>query len=220
MSASPALRLAMLALAGTAAACASRPPLPVKRFVLEVPATPLSPPGADSRFLALRPVRINPAFVEPSLVYRSRGEAAEVDPYASLAGPPRSLLNDAIRAWLLREPGVKDVVPGLAGPNGLTVEIVVAEMSGDFRIPDSPVGALDLEVAVYAGDPAPGAAPLFRKLYTRREPLPERSAAAVVAAWSRALASIVKELGADLSVKANGWSRQDARPAADARPAQ
>jgi uncharacterized lipoprotein YmbA len=200
VSGSPALRLALLALAGTAAACASRAPLSVQRFVLEVPATPLSPPGADSRVLALRPVRINPAFVEPSLVYRTRGETAEVDPYASLAGPPRSLLNDAIRAWLLREPGVKDVVAGLAGPSGLTVEVLVAEMSGDFRTPGAPVGALDLEIAVYAGDPAPGAAPLFRKLYARRAPLGERSAAAVVAAWSRALGSIVKELGTDLAV--------------------
>jgi hypothetical protein len=142
---------------------------------------------------------MNPAFLEPSLVYRIGPDAIEVDHYASLAAPPRSMLTTAIRAYLLREPFAKDVVTGLAGPSGLTLEIAVQELSGDFRDPAAPVAALDLEVSVYDGDPKPGSAPIFRKVYARREPLPERSSAAVVAAWNRALASVMKEFGADLA---------------------
>ena len=63
------------------------------------------------------------------------------------------------------------------------------------------MGVLALEISVYQGDPVPGSIPLFRKVYARREPLPQRTAAAVVAAWDAALASIMKELGADLAAE-------------------
>jgi hypothetical protein len=184
----------VLAVAG----CVSRPPLAVRTYVLESPSGPLSAPEPGARVVSLPSVRVNPAFLGPSLVYRLEGDRVEVDPYASLAAPTRTLLTSVIRAHLVREPFVKDVVQGLAGLQGLTVEVVVQEMSGDFRSASAPVGALDLEVFAYAGDPAPGAAPLLRKLYGRREPLGERSAAAVVAAWGRALASILAEVGRDL----------------------
>lgn len=189
----PAL-LAVAALGG----CASKPALEVRRFVLEAPAGALPAAAPDARVLALPPVRVNPAFLEPSLVYRLEGGRVEIDHYASLAAPPRALLTSAIRAYLLREPFAKDVVPGLAGPSGLTLEIVVQELSGDFRDPAAGVGALDLELAVYRGDPPPGSTPLFRKVYARREPLPDRTATAVVAAWSRALASIMRDVASDL----------------------
>lgn len=190
----PAL-LSVAALCG----CASKPALEVRRFVIETPSGPLPAAAPDARVLALPPVRVNPAFLEPSLVYRLEGGRVEIDHYASLAAPPRALLTSAIRAYLLREPFAKDVVPGLAGPSGLTLEIVVQELSGDFRDPAAAVGALDLELAVYAGDPPPGASPLFRRVYVRREPLPDRAATAVVAAWGRALASIMRDVASDLA---------------------
>jgi len=195
---------ALLAVVAAAGGCASRPPLAVQRFVLEAPSGPLPAPAPGARVIALPPVRMNPAFLEPSLVYRIGPDAVEVDHYASLAAPPRSMLTTAIRAWLLREPFTKDVVTGLAGPSGLTVEIVVQELSGDFRDPAAPVAALDLEVSVYDGDPKPGSAPIFRKVYARREPLPHRTADAVVAAWSRSLASSMDELGRDLAAHCAG----------------
>lgn len=190
---------AFLAVAAALGGCVSKPPLAVRRFVLDAPAGPLPTLAPDARVLALPPVRVNPAFLEPSLVYRLAGGRVEIDHYASLAAPPRALLSSVIRAFLLREPFVRDVVPGLAGPSGLTLEVVAQELSGDFRDPVAPVGALDLELAVYAGDPPPGATPLLRKVYSRREPLPDRSAVAVVGAWNRALASIMKEVGTDLA---------------------
>jgi hypothetical protein len=195
---------AALALAAAFAGCASKPHLAVEHFAIEVPEGPLPAPAPDARIVALVSVRLNPLFLDPGLVYRVGGDRVEVDPYASLAAPPRSLLKTAIRAYLLREPGVKDVVQGLAGPKGLTLEITVDEMSGDFSRAGEPAGALSLTASVYAGDPAPGAAPTLRKVYARREPLPQRTAAAVVAAWNRALASIMKELGADLARMGTG----------------
>ena len=149
--------------------------------------------------MSLAPVRVNPLFLDPSLVYRVGGDRVEVDPYASLAASPRSLLNEAIRASLLRQPAVRDIVSGIVGPSGLTVEVFVQEISGDFTRPGEPAAVLSLEVTAYAGDPAPGAPPLLRKVYTRREPLPKRTAAAVVAAWNGSLADIMKDLGADLA---------------------
>lgn len=195
----PMSRAAALALVVAVSGCASKPHLSVEHFAIEAPGGPIPAPGPGARVVALTSVRLNPLFLDPGLVYRVGGDRVEVDPYASLAAPPRSLLKAAIRAYLLREPGVKDVVGGLAGPKGLTLEVTVDELSGDFSRPGEAVGALSLTVAVYAGDSVPGATPALRKVYTRREPLPERTAAAVVSAWNRGLASIMKELGRDLA---------------------
>ena len=92
-----------LALAAAVAGCASRPPLAVQRYALAVPT---APPRAGARRAPRRASSRpdEPAFLEPSLVYRVGGGRVEVDPYASLAAPPRSLLTSAIRAYLVRQP--------------------------------------------------------------------------------------------------------------------
>jgi hypothetical protein len=198
VSASRRRLIAAIVLAA-ASGCASKPPLVVQRFTLAVPDGPIPDPGPGARLVALPPVRVSPVHLDPALVYRVGGGRVETDPYASLAAAPRFLVTSAIRAYLLRQPGVRNVVQGFVGPQGLTVDIVVQDMSGDFSRPGEPAGALSLEVSVYQGDPVPGSAPLLRKVYARREPLPQRTAAAVVATWDTALASIMKELGADLA---------------------
>ena len=199
MSPSARRPLAALVLAAAVSACASKPPLVVQRFTLTVPDGPIPEPGPAARLVALPPVRVSPVYLDPSLVYRVGGGRVEVDPYASLAAAPRFLMTSAIRAYLLRQPGVKNVVQGFVGPEGLTVDVVVQDMSGDFSRPGEPAGVLSLEVSFYQGDPVPGSAPLLRKVYTRREALRQRTAADVVAAWDRALVSILEELGADLA---------------------
>ncbi|MFN7990388.1 MAG: ABC-type transport auxiliary lipoprotein family protein [Thermoanaerobaculia bacterium] len=191
--------LAALTLAAAVSGCASRQPLAVQRFMLAMPDGPIPEPGPAARLVALPPVRVSPLYLDPSLVYHVGGGRVETDPYASLAAAPRFLMTSAIRAYLLRQPGVKNVVQGFVGPNGLTLDVVVQELSGDFSRPGEPAGVLSLEVAFYRGDPVPGTAPLLRKVYTRREALPGRTAAAVVAAWGRVLPSIMAELGADLA---------------------
>jgi hypothetical protein len=198
---SPCLRrtLAALALAAAVSGCASKPPLVVQRFTLAVPEGPIPDPGPAARLVALPPVRVSPVYLDPSLVYKVGGGRVETDPYASLAAAPRFLMTSAIRAYLLRQPGVRNVVQGFVGPEGLTVDVVVQEMAGDFSRPGEPAGVLSLEVSFYRGDPVPGTAPLLRKVYLRREALSGRTAAAVVAAWDRALPSIMSELGADLA---------------------
>lgn len=197
----PRLRppIAALALALAASRCASKPPLVVQRFTLAVPDGAIPEPRPAARLVALPPVRVNAVYLDPSIVYRVGVGLVETDPYASLAAAPRFLMTSAIRAYLLRQPAVKNVVQGFVGPEGLTVDVVVQEMAGDFSRPGEPAGVLSLEVAFYSGDPVPGTAPLLRKVYTRREALPSRTAAAVVAAWDRALPSIMAELGADLA---------------------
>jgi hypothetical protein len=191
--------LAVLVLAAVVSGCTTKPPLVVQRFALTAPDGPIPTPAADARLVALLPVRVNPVYLDPSLVYRVGGDRVEVDPYASLAAAPRFLMTSTIRAFLLRQKGVQDVVQGFVGPKGLTVDILVQEMAGDFSRPGDPAGVLSLEISVYQGDPVPGSAPLLRKVYARKELLPQRTAAAVVAAWDTALASIMTELDADLA---------------------
>ena len=181
-----------------ATGCASKPHLAVEHFTINAPGGPLPERAPGARPISLAPVRVNPLYLDPSLVYHVGGDRVEVDSYASLAASPRSLLNEAIRASLL-QPAVRNLVSGLVGPAGLTVEIFVEEISGDFRRPEEPAAVLSLEVSVYVGDPSPGTLPVLRKVYARREPLPKRTASSVVAAWNRSLPSIMSELGADLA---------------------
>jgi ABC-type transport auxiliary lipoprotein component len=199
VSPNPRRLFVALVLAATASGCTAKPPLEVERFTLDAPDGPLAAPVPGARLVALAPVSVNPVLLDPSLVYRVGGDRLEVDPYASLAAAPRSLMTSAIRAFLLRQPGIRDVVPGLVGPRGLTLAVNVQEMAGDFRSPAEPAGVLSLEVSVYPGDPTPGTPPVLRKVYARREPLPRRTAAAVVSAWNRALVSIMTEIGIDLA---------------------
>ncbi len=192
-------RLAAILLLAAASGCASKPPLAVQHFALAAPDGPLPAPAPRARPVALPPVRVHPLFLEPSIVYRVGPGRIERDPYASLAAAPRFLMTSAIRAFLLRQPGVRNVVEGFVGSDGLTVDVIVQEMAGDFTRPGEPAGVLSLEIAIFPGDPVPGSAPLLRKIYARRERLPQRTAAAVVTAWDAALASIMTELGADLA---------------------
>lgn len=189
----------VLLLAASLSGCTAKRPLVVEHFTLAVPNDPIPSPGPGARLVALPSVRVNPLFLDPSLVYRLDGGRVEVDPYASLAAAPRYLVTSAIRAFLLRQNGVRDVVQGFVGSGGLTVDVLVQDLAGDFSRPGEAAGVLSLEISIFAGDPVPGSVPLLRKVYARREPLPRRTAAAVVAAWNTALTSIVKELGADLA---------------------
>ena len=186
-------------MAAALSGCLSRPPLAVRHFVIEAPSGPIPAPAPDARLVGLEPVRVNPVYLGTSFVYKVGENRIEADPYASLAAPPRSMLTAAIRASLVRETSVREVVDGPGGPGALVVEAYVQELSGDFTHTEAPAGVLSIEFTVLAGGVPPGTPPLLRKVYTRREPLPKRTASEVAGSWNRAFPQIMKEFTADLA---------------------
>jgi ABC-type uncharacterized transport system auxiliary subunit len=150
--------------------------------------------------VSLRRVEVVPTYAGSELVYRVSEHGIERDPYASLAAPPAWILTSAIRGYLLDTDFIRDVVaPGEGVAIDAEIEPALTELFGDFSNPAEPVAVLSLHFRVLA--PASGAsAPreILLKAYTRRIPLSQRTAAAVVAAWNRALGEVMGELLADL----------------------
>jgi hypothetical protein len=132
-------------------------------------------------------------------VYRVGEHGIEHDPYASLAVPPAWILTSAIRGYLLDADFIRDVVaPGEGMPIDAEIEPALTELYGDFSNPAEPAAVLSLHFRVLAR--ASGAAPageILLRTYTRRVPS-QRTAAAVVAAWNRALGEIMGAFLTDL----------------------
>ena len=195
-----AARALVLAAALLTCACASKLARTPETFTIDPPAPRPVPAAAANRIVSLRSFEVAPTYAGSELVYRVGEHAIERDPYASLAAPPSRLLTAAMRGYLRDCDYIRDVVaPGEGLPVDADLEPVLLELSGDFSNPAEPVAVLALRIRVLTR-PA-GAAPereILLKAYSRRIPLSQRTAAAVVAAWNRALGEIMAEFLADL----------------------
>ena len=142
--------------------------------------------------MSLRSFEVAPTYAGSELVYRVGEHSIERDPYASLAAPPARLLTAAVRAYLRDSDYIRDVVaPGEGLPVDADLEPGLLELSGDFTNPAEPAAVMALRIRVLTR-PAGGAErEILLKAYTRRIPLSQRTAAAVVAAWNRALGEIM-----------------------------
>ncbi len=202
-SALPARAARGLALAASllTCACASKLARTPETFTIDPPPPRPVPAATANRIVSLRSFEVAPTYAGSELVYRVGEHAIERDPYASLAAPPSRLLTAAMRGYLRDSDYIRDVVaPGEGLPVDATLEPALLELSGDFSNPAEPVAVLALRIRVLSA-PAAGAAAereILLRTYTRRVPLSQRTAAAVVAAWNRALGEIMAEFLAEL----------------------
>jgi len=178
-----------------AAGCASKLPRAPESLSIDAPARVPSP--ARDRVIAVRTVDVTPLYAGSFLVYRVGEHALERDRYASLAASPGSMLTAAIRGYVAGADFVRDVVaPG----EGLVADAVVqpsaVELFGDFGNSEQPTAALTLQFRVLL--PASPARAMLLKTYSRRVPLSQRTAKAVVVAWNKGLAEIMAEFLKDL----------------------
>jgi ABC-type uncharacterized transport system auxiliary subunit len=190
----------LLVAALSACACASKLPQAPQTFTIDPPPPRPVPAATANRILSLRGVEVAPTYAGSELVYRVGEHAIERDPYASLAAPPSRLLTAAIRGYLRDSDYVRDVVAqGQGLPVDAALEPALLELSGDFSNPAEPAAVLTLRIRVLSVPPgAVSEREILLRTYTRRLPLSQRTAAAVVAAWNRALGEIMTEFLADL----------------------
>src|SRR5262249_474688 len=122
------------------------------------------------------------------------------DPYASFAAPPALMLTTAIRGYLRDADFVRDVVmEGEGVPVAAQIEPSIVELAGDFTSGAEPAAVMTRHFRVLApGTDAAAEKEILQKNYTRRRPLSQRTAVAVVAAWNEALGEIMAEFLADL----------------------
>jgi cholesterol transport system auxiliary component len=196
-----ATSLVLAAVALGSAACLSKPALVVQSFSIDSPGPPGGAPAAGAVVLSLRPVEVSPLYEGRNLVYRVGEHGIETDSYARFAASPGWMLTAAIAGYLRDSGFVRDVVaPGDGLPARAAVEGYARELCGDWSNLAEPVAVLSLRFRVMA--PASGTTPpreLLLKTYTQRIRLPRASASAVVDAWNRGLAEIMKEFLADLN---------------------
>jgi ABC-type uncharacterized transport system auxiliary subunit len=190
----------VLAAALLPGACASKLARTPQTFTIDPPPPRAAVPASATLVVSLRSVEVAPTYAGAPLVYRVGEHGIERDPYASLAAPPSLILTAAIRGYLKDSPFVRDVVaPGEGLPVDAAVEPTAIELAGDFSNAAEPAAVLTLQFRVLA-PPAGAAAPreVLLKTYTRRVGLSQRTAAAVVAAWNKALGEIMADFLADL----------------------
>jgi ABC-type uncharacterized transport system auxiliary subunit len=191
--------LICLALALGLAGCLSKPALRRQTFAFQIPPTAAPTESKGQSVLAIRSCEVAPTFASRSLAYRTGQDAYELDPYAGFLIQPAAAVEIPVRAYLRNSGAFKDVVElgGAFAPDVL-LDVRVSELYGDFRSPGHAAAVLSLHLRFFTVESGRTGKTWLQKDYSRREPLKENTAAAVVAGWDQALAQIMAEAIADI----------------------
>lgn len=150
----------------------------------------------DPQVLRVRTLRLSPPYDGVAFVYRTGPSQFDTDYYNNFVAPPASLLTGALVQWLAR-----------AGP--MTVCDTASDLRANLTL-EGNITSLYIDStttpprAVVAGrffltrDRNGDAQLLFEKAYDAAVPVPARSPAGFVDAWSKAYRQILAELSADL----------------------
>jgi hypothetical protein len=190
--------IALLLLMNVSVGCLSRPALVHKTFALHATGGIQSTKTGSHGILALGPVRVCPLFESRSFVYRIGPDLYEADPYAEFIIPPGRALaipvGDYLRGWGVFETVLEPSTPLKADAS---LEVHAPELYGDFRRSAPPAAVLSLKFLMFRSEREPKL--LFQREYSRRVPLKEASADALVAGWNQALAEIMTEADSDIA---------------------
>ena len=158
-----------------------------------------SPVAGGRGTLAVEAVAEAPPSDGEALVYRLGENEYERDPYAELVAPADRALAMPIRAHLRNAGLFANVIePGSVVMPDSTLEGYVTEFYGDFRKREAPSAVLSIRFVLLRREADGSASVLLQEDYSRRVPLPDRTAPALVAGWDEALKGIMTELVADL----------------------
>lgn len=194
-----AVVLALLAIAFAAAGCTtlSRKPPAKERFVLTpgAPATSAAKPTAG--LLRVDVVRGASLASNRSFVYRTGPDTVRTDFYRELVAPPGAMVRDAMIEWLRAANRFEAVVRGTKAGTAWILESDLERLEADLQDPDAPQAVIEMQVRLLdARTPTPKL--VLDRRYAAREPLADRSPETLVAAWSRALATVLGEIARDL----------------------
>jgi len=197
------------ALGSVLTGCLSRPALVQQTFALQAaPPAGSVAPKADA-VLAVRVVEVSPLFEGRDFVYRTGADRYEVDPYAGFLVSPSHTLAIALRGGLRDAGAFKDVAePESQLGADIALEVHVTELYGDFRKPGQLAAVLSMRMLFFEAGSGKARQPFLEKQYARRVPLPQNTAAALVAGWDQALGNILAEVASDFAAV------QAARPSA------
>ena len=148
--------------------------------------------------LEVRRLSVDAAFAGRCFVYRVDEHEYEPDYYHQFLVPPGVLLTDKTRQWLAGSGLFARVLPADTRLEPTyTLEGSVAALYGDFTDGSAPQAVLEIRYFLLNHD-SDAQAILFAESYRAVTPIPERTAAAFVAALDNCLKEILTRLEADL----------------------
>lgn len=168
------------------AGCAIGKPMPeVTTYIVESPLDQAVPPPRES--LRVGSVRVAAPFAGAGLVYRFSDVRYASDPYNAFAADPAAMLSARITEWMEQA--------DTASPSATSamLDINVMELYGDFREGQRAAAVVALHVAL-VDESGPRRRVLYERSISRRIPLPEASAEALVNGYGTALAEVLSQL--------------------------
>ena len=203
-----ASRLLLLSALGLAlTGCLSHPALVRQTFGLHPAPLTNSVGSKGQAVLAIRTLEVSPLFANRPFAYRMGADRYQMDPYAGFLVVPAQALAGPMRSYLRSCGAFKDVVePGSQLGADTFLEVYVSELFGDFRQSGQPAAVLSMRLLFFDAGSEKMHQPFLEKSYARRVPMPQQTAAALVAGWDQALAQTMTEVTADLASARAGLS--------------
>ena len=148
--------------------------------------------------LEVRRLSVDAAFAGKCFVYRVDEHEYEPDYYHQFLVPPGIMLTNKTRQWLADCGLFERVLPADTRLEPTyTLEGSVAALYGDFTDESTPQAVLEIRYFLLNSDSAAETV-VFAEAYRAVTPIPERTAAAFVAALDNCLTEILTKLEADL----------------------
>jgi hypothetical protein len=178
----------------------SRPALVRRTFALQSVAPTNSAAPTGQAVIEVRSLKVSPLFEGRDFIYRMGADLYQADPYAGFLVSPGQELAIALRSGFRSSGAFKDVVEPESQLGADTdLEVHVMELYGDFRKPDQLAAVLSMRMLFFEAGNGKARQPFLEKEYTCRVPLPQKTAAALVAGWDQALGRILADVVADLA---------------------
>jgi cholesterol transport system auxiliary component len=174
---------------------------PEKRFFLieTVRAGDPNPSAAAEGMLQIRRFDVSPAFEAPSFVYRTGEYAWESDYYNAFFTSPDAMLTEMSSRWLGDTGLFMRVASHSSQVRGdYLLEGHVVSLYGDYRPGRRPEAVIEMQVLLLRDLPRETVI-VLQGNYMAHEPVAGHAPGDLVAAWGRAMHSMLTELEGDLA---------------------
>lgn len=175
---------------------------PEKEFFLIEAQRPQAAQGPAARMdgtLQVRRFQIGPAYDSPAFVYRTSDSGYESDYYNAFFVMPASMLTEQCTRWLDASKMFERVVPLSSQVRGeYLLEGNVIALYGDYREASQPRAVIEMQILLLR-DGVGEYEVVEHRDYSAHEAVTGRGGEALVAAWNRGLASILRDMESDLA---------------------
>lgn len=148
--------------------------------------------------LRVHKLRIAPEYRKKNLVYRTGDVGYKADFYNEFFIAPELMMTKNVREWLAKSGLFQHVVDSISGAESWYVlEGMITSLYGDYR--DAKASLAVMEVQFFLMKEVPAFSEIvFKKTYTEKLPIKDRSPENLVKGWNKGLEKILKNFEKDL----------------------